>query len=250
MTSNNIWLPPKPSKKTATQIEKKVVELNSRLNKIAKSHKNLVFSTSLAVDDMVLLDAIEKSSIQTRIFTLNTGKLPAETLAVLTRAQNQYSSFIEEVMPDHNDLEEFFRKYNDFSDIYNSVETRQNCCNIRKVLPLKRGLKDADAWITGRRRDQGVTRSDMGFVEKDKEHNLVKYNPLYDWSEELIWVYAQANDVPINELHNCGFPSIGCEPCTRAVRIGEDIRSGRWWWESADTKECGIHIHDDSPANN
>jgi phosphoadenosine phosphosulfate reductase len=133
---------------------------------------------------------------------------------------------------------------------YNSVELRKLCCGVRKVEPLNRALKDLNAWMTGLRREQAVTRADVRKVELDKDHaNIVKINPLVEWSYEQVWSYILANNVPYNRLHNQGYPSIGCAPCTRAIRDGEDIRAGRWWWEKPEHKECGLHLHKEDDKN-
>lgn len=236
-----LWKPPLPTPATNKRLETVVIELNRRIEDILCKHKNPVFSTSLVVEDMVLLDAIFRSGQRIRAFTLNTGKLPVQTLALLTRAQNTYESLIEEIHPQQEDLVRFFNTHSDFSSIYQSQEARLACCDIRIVKPMARILKSADAWITGRRRGQSITRADLRYSEKSHEFQLTKYNPIYDWDEELIWAYALHNNVPIHELHHCGFPSIGCETCTRAVYQGEDIRAGRWWWEKPENKESGMH---------
>jgi phosphoadenosine phosphosulfate reductase len=174
------------------------------------------------------------------IFTLQTGRLHAETLAMLDRIRERYDYAIEQYTPDARAVEAYVRDHG-LNAFYDSIELRKACCNIRKVVPLNRALKDADAWLTGQRREQAVTRADLPFVEDDDARGIAKYNPLFDWTEAEVWAYLEQHAVPTNALHDKGYPSIGCEPCTRAVRAGEDVRAGRWWWESRDSKECGLH---------
>lgn len=236
-----IWHPILPTPEVIAKLPQAVKELEQRLRDITQKHQSPVLSVSMVVEDMVLLDAIYRSGLKVRSFTLNTGKLAAQSLATLTRAQNTYSSLIEEIHPTQPDLIAYFSQFTDFDDIYRDPSARTACCAMRIVKPLQRALKGADAWITGRWRGQAVTRNTLSLSETDTAHGLTKYNPLFDWDEALIWAYAQSYGVPINDLHLCGFPSIGCEPCTRAVHQGEDYRAGRWWWERPETKESGLH---------
>lgn len=229
---------------TAEALAAKEATLFARLAEIAAKHGVAKFATSLAAEDMVVTDAILRSPEAVRahlpIFTLQTGRLHAETLAMLDRIREHYGVAIEQYAPDARAVEAYARDHG-LNAFYDSIELRKACCNIRKVVPLNRALKDADAWLTGQRREQAVTRADLPFAEDDDARGIAKYNPLFDWSEPEVWAYLEQHNVPINALHDKGYPSIGCEPCTRAVRAGEDVRAGRWWWESRDSKECGLH---------
>ena len=230
---------------TAEALAAKEAALFARLAEIAAKHGVAKFATSLAAEDMVVTDAILRSPEAVRahmpIFTLQTGRLHAETLAMLDRIREHYGYAIEQYAPDARAVEAYVRDYG-VNAFYDSIELRKACCNIRKVVPLNRALKDADAWLTGQRREQAVTRADLPFAEDDDARGIAKYNPLFDWSEPEVWAYLEQHNVPTNALHDKGYPSIGCEPCTRAVRAGEDVRAGRWWWESRDSKECGLHV--------
>jgi phosphoadenosine phosphosulfate reductase len=229
---------------TAEALAAKEAALFARLAEIAAKHGVAKFATSLAAEDMVVTDAILRSPEAVRvhlpIFTLQTGRLHAETLAMLDRIREHYGVAIEQYAPDARAVEAYVRDHG-LNAFYDSIELRKACCNIRKVVPLNRALKDADAWLTGQRREQAVTRADLPFVEDDDARGIAKYNPLFDWTEAEVWAYLEQHAVPTNALHDKGYPSIGCEPCTRAVRAGEDVRAGRWWWESRDSKECGLH---------
>ncbi|CAJ0880110.1 Thioredoxin-dependent 5'-adenylylsulfate reductase [Ralstonia sp. LMG 32965] len=229
---------------TAEALAAKEAALFERLAEIAAKHGVAKFATSLAAEDMVVTDAILRSPEAVRahlpIFTLQTGRLHAETLEMLDRVRAHYGYAIEQYAPDARVVEAYVRDHG-LNAFYDSIELRKACCNIRKVVPLNRALKDADAWLTGQRREQAVTRADLPFAEDDEARGIAKYNPLFDWSEAEVWAYLEQHNVPTNALHDKGYPSIGCEPCTRAVRAGEDVRAGRWWWESRDSKECGLH---------
>jgi phosphoadenosine phosphosulfate reductase len=215
--------------------------LVSRLKEIAGEFHNVAFASSLGAEDMVLADAIFSSGLQIAVFTLDTGRLPRETLDLLERTRSRYARNVEIFRPDADEVERYVAAHG-ANAFYESVELRKNCCHIRKVAPLARALTGRDAWVTGLRRAQSLTRTDLPLREFDATHGLVKFNPLADWSEEEVWAYVRDRDVPYNALHDRGYPSIGCDPCTRAIRPGEDIRAGRWWWESRDSKECGIHV--------
>ncbi len=176
------------------------------------------------------------------IFTLDTGRLPEETYEVMDRIRQRYGVRITSYFPDKAAVEKLEREKG-FYSFRESVENRKECCGIRKVEPLNRALAGLDAWITGLRRDQAVTRTDLPKVELDAAHrNIVKVNPIAEWTTEQVWAHIRAKNVPYNKLHDKNYPSIGCAPCTRAVKPGEDIRAGRWWWESPEHKECGLHV--------
>jgi len=202
----------------------------------------IALASSFGAEDVVLIDMMVKLDPQVRIFTLDTGRLPQETYNVMDAIRRKYDIPIEVYFPRTDAVEEMVRTKG-LNLFYGSIENRKLCCGIRKVEPLNRALSQLDAWVTGLRRDQSVTRTEVHKVEPDPSHpGLVKVNPLVDWTWEQVWDYIKANGVPYNELHDRGFPSIGCAPCTRAVRPGEDLRAGRWWWENPDTKECGLHV--------
>ena len=217
-----------------------VAELLARLRKIAADHAPAVFASSFGAEDMVVFDLIARHALPIRVFTLDTGRLPEETLALIDRTRERYRLPIDIYAPDTGALEAFVAA-NGVNAFYRSVDLRMGCCAVRKTEPLKRALAGKGAWITGRRREQSASRHDVAPEEFDALHGLPKFNPLADWTSEDVWRYLRAHDVPYNALHDRGYPSIGCAPCTRAVRPGEDPRAGRWWWEASEQKECGLH---------
>lgn len=199
------------------------------------------FANSFGAEDVVLTDMIAKIYPKGKIFTLDTGRLPYETYGVWDALEEKYGIRIEPYFP-YADAVENMVKENGINCFYKSVELRKMCCKIRKIEPLKRALSGLDAWITGLRRAQAVTRTSVYKIEVDEGNGgMLKLNPLADWSEKDVWDYIKKHKVPYNKLHDMNYPSIGCAPCTRAVKPGEDVRAGRWWWESPDTKECGLH---------
>lgn len=204
--------------------------------------QGIALSSSLSIEDQALTDIAVKIDPKVRIFTLDTGRLFPETYQLIDKTAMHYGISIATYFPKHEDVEQMVRAEG-INLFYNSIESRHRCCQVRKLEPLSRAFAGCDAWICGLRRQQSVTRHDMQAVEWDAMHGLVKVNPLIDWSEEQVWAYIREHHVPYNKLHDKGFPSIGCEPCTRAVKPGDDIRSGRWWWESPDHRECGLHRH-------
>lgn len=197
-------------------------------------------STSFGAEDQVLTDMVLKIDNNAHIFTLDTGRLHPETYDVMDATNLKYNKKIEVYFPDTQSVQELY-KTQGINGHYESMEKRKNCCFVRKIEPLQRALKGLDVWITGLRADQSVTRTEIPFVEYDAKFKVIKVNPLIDWKESDIWNYIKENNVPYNKLHDQGFPSIGCAPCTRAVEDGEDIRAGRWWWEDPEHKECGLH---------
>ena len=202
----------------------------------------IALASSFGAEDVVLIDLLAKLDPKTKIFTLDTGRLNEETYEVMDRIRKKYGVEIVSYFPEASKVEALERQKG-FYSFRESVANRKECCGIRKVEPLNRALKGLDAWITGLRRDQSVTRSDVAKVEIDEAHGgIAKINPLADWTNEEVWTYLKKNSVPYNKLHDLGYPSIGCAPCTRAVKPGEDIRAGRWWWESPEHKECGLHL--------
>ncbi len=198
-------------------------------------------ASSFGMEDMVLIDMIAKLNGSITIFTLDTGRLHEETYDVMERVRSKYKLEIKTYFPDKKAVERLVREKGFFS-FRESVENRKECCYIRKVEPLNRALGELKAWVTGLRRNQGVTRTDIPKVMEDPDHPpLIKINPLAEWTEEQVMTYIIENNVPINILHKRNYPSIGCAPCTRPVAHGEDIRAGRWWWENPEHKECGLH---------
>jgi len=206
-------------------------------------HPRIGLASSFGAEDVVIIDMMTKIRKDARIFTLDTGRLNQETYDVMDAIRNKHNISIEIYFPDQKEVEDMVRERG-LNLFYNSVENRKLCCEIRKVHPLNRALSKLDAWITGIRREQVATRSVTKKVEIDTGHNnIVKVNPIADWSWDMVWDYIKKNDVPYNKLHDKGYPSIGCEPCTRAIKPGEDLRAGRWWWEQDANKECGLHFN-------
>jgi len=198
-------------------------------------------ASSFGAEDVVLIDLIARLKLPIQIFTLDTGRLPEQTYEVMEAIRKQLRVTVTVYFPDKAGVEQLEREKGLFS-FRESIENRKECCGIRKVEPLNRALSDLDAWMTGLRRAQAVTRGQLHKVELDRGHNnIVKLNPLADWTEKQVWEYIKEHKVPYNKLHDLNYPSIGCSPCTRAVGPGEDIRAGRWWWEQPEHKECGIH---------
>jgi len=196
-------------------------------------------ASSFGVEDVVLIDLAAQHAPRLRVFTLDTGRLPPETYEVMEQVRRRYGVAIESYFPDREAVEKLEREKGFFS-FRNSVGERKECCRIRKLEPLSRALAGREAWVTGLRREQSPTRASVDAVALD-ERGLFKLNPLADWTEAQVWAYARERRVPLNALHAQGYPSIGCAPCTRAVAPGEDVRAGRWWWESPEHKECGLH---------
>jgi phosphoadenosine phosphosulfate reductase len=189
---------------------------------------------------MVITDAILRHRLGIGIFTLDTGRLHADTLEVIAAIRERYGYEVQVFRPDPAEVAKYVADFGRDA-FYQSVELRKRCCHIRKVEPLERALAGKEAWITGQRREQAVTRAELKIQEYDGAHGTVKFNPLADWSESDVWGYIRHHDVPYNALHDQGYRSIGCAPCTRPTVAGEDVRAGRWWWELRETRECGLH---------
>ncbi len=200
----------------------------------------IALSSSLSVEDQLLTEMVVNIDAETRIFTLDTGRLFPETYDLIDRTAKKYNKEIEVFFPEAADIEKMVHDKG-MNLFYSSIENRKLCCNLRKLKPLARAMKGLEVWITGLRREQSVTRVDMQMVEWDENNNLLKLNPLINWTEEEVWKYVKEHNIPYNPLHKKGFVSIGCQPCTRAILPGEDPRAGRWWWENPDTRECGLH---------
>lgn len=216
------------------------IELEERMRRIAEHYPQSVFTSSLGMEDQVLTWAIAVSGAPIRVVTLETGRLFSETLSLLQITRERYGIEIEEFTPNQGELDLYQAKFG-IDGFYNSVVARKACCDVRKLRPLKKALAAADAWVTGLRRSQSGNRASTAFVEWDEVRQLIKFNPLADWSAEQIQQAVSAHEIPVNPLHFRGYPSIGCEPCTRAIKPGEQERAGRWWWEQDNSRECGLH---------
>jgi phosphoadenosine phosphosulfate reductase len=204
-------------------------------------HPKLAVASSFGAEDVVIIDMIIKINPKARIFTLDTGRLNQETYDLMDEIRNKYNTNIEVKFPDQNEVEQMVH-VNGMNLFYQSTGNRKLCCGIRKVHPLNKMLSSLDGWITGLRSDQTDVRSTAQKIEIDEQHNnIIKINPIIEWTWEQTWDYIKKNNVPYNKLHDTGFPSIGCEPCTRAIKPGEPLRAGRWWWESNGDQECGLH---------
>ena len=202
----------------------------------------IAISTSFQADSLVILEIAHRIDPAVRVFTIDTGRLPPETYALIDRVRERYGITVEVYFPDHEKLAEMVGKHG-VNPFYRSVSLRLLCCNVRKVEPMNRALSGLDAWFSGLRRTQGDARAKTGKIEADKAHaGVVKVNPLADWTDEQVWEYINRHDVPYNDLYDKGYTSIGCAPCTRPTEADEDARAGRWWWEEGMPKECGIHL--------
>jgi phosphoadenosine phosphosulfate reductase len=215
------------------------LSLTEGLSWVAETFNKVKFSTALGEEDQVLTHLISTLNLPIEIFTLDTGRLFAETYDLLSLTSNHYKTPIQVYFPEAIAVEEYVQRQG-INGFYDSIENRKQCCQIRKVQPLKRALANADLWITGLRGSQSNNRQQMKKIEWDEGMNVLKYNPLLDWSDEQLNEFIEQHKVPVNTLHKKGFASIGCAPCTRAILPGEDLRAGRWWWESS-AKECGLH---------
>lgn len=211
---------------------------------VSTFHPRIALAASFGAEDMVVIDMLLRANPKARVFSLDTGRLPNETYALMEAIRERYGIAIEVYFPRAEAVEAMVRERG-ANLFYRSVENRKLCCGVRKVEPLERALSGLDAWITGLRREQAVTRAQVRKVETDIEHGgIIKVNPLADWTWDHVWEYIRVHRLPYNALHDQGYPSIGCAPCTRAVKPGEDPRAGRWWWEPDVTaKECGLHSH-------
>lgn len=201
----------------------------------------IAFASSLGAEDQVLTHIIASIDPTAKIFTLDTGRLFPETYDLIERTNSRYKIKMEIYFPEAKRVEHIVKERG-INLFYESVENRKLCCHIRKIEPLRRALKGMEMWIAGLRREQSQSRNTMALVEKDENNKgILKLNPLIDWTHDDVWNFIKENNIPFNKLHDKGFPSIGCQPCTRAIGPGEDIRAGRWWWEMEGKKECGLH---------
>lgn len=222
-------------------LQDKIAHTVEVLRRAVREDVQVAFANSLGAEDMVLTDLIYRHVPEIEDFTLDTGRLPAETYELLEDVRARYERAPRIYFPRAETLEEYISAHGP-NAFYNSVELRKQCCAIRKIEPLRRALRGNKAWVTGLRREQSVTRQELAEREWDEGNGLFKINPLADWSEAEVWSYIRAHEVPYNTLHDRHYPSIGCAPCTRAVTQGEDVRAGRWWWELPESKECGLHL--------
>jgi phosphoadenosine phosphosulfate reductase len=224
----------------AAESDARVALLEHALTRIAAAHENVALASSLSAEDMVITDAIARLKLPISVFTLDTGRLHEETLALIDEVKSRYGFALEVYRPDKAEVAAYIAAHGR-DGFYDGVAQRKLCCAIRKVAPLKRALKGRGAWITGQRRDQALSRADLRERELDAERDIPKFNPLAGWSWDDVLDYARRFEIPMNPLYARGYVSIGCEPCTKAIRPGEDPRTGRWWWENQDSKECGLH---------
>ncbi len=224
-------------------LSQKVEEAKVLLDSVNKSYAPVVFANSFGAEDMVLTDLIGRNFPNISMFTLDTERLPEETHSLMKEVEDQYNIEIKIYFPESVAVEKYVVE-NGLNGFYDSIAQRKACCFMRKVEPLKRALKGKRAWITGLRRDQALTRKDLEESEFDADNGLQKISPLLNWSLSDVWAYIKDFNTPYNALHDQGYSSIGCAPCTRAITLGEDVRAGRWWWEDPETKECGLHLKD------
>lgn len=215
-------------------------ELTLLLHRVAAEHSPAVLANSFGAEDMVLTHVIATEHIGIPMFAIDTGRLPAQTYALMGEVESRYGLPLGLVFPEREQVECYVGEHG-INGFYKSIELRKQCCHVRKLEPLQRALKGKSAWVTGLRAAQAATRESVAIEAWDEANGLRKFNPLAAWSKDDVWDFLRTNDVPFNSLHEQGFPSIGCAPCTRAIQPGEDIRAGRWWWESPETKECGLH---------
>lgn len=221
-------------------IKHKVSEATETLKTIAREYAPAALASSLGAEDMVLTDLICKHAPAIEIFTLDTGRLPEETYRLIQLIRSHYGRALTAYFPRAEAVQQYLQQYGP-NAFYESVELRKACCHMRKVEPLRRALEGKKAWLTGMRRQQSLNRKDVPLAEWDEDHLLHKFNPLAGWTRDEVWEYIRSFDVPYNALHDKGYASIGCAPCTRALAMGEDERAGRWWWEEETAKECGLH---------
>jgi phosphoadenosine phosphosulfate reductase len=242
--------PAKSKESVAAELDRRLAEIEDLEGRIAEIGRAapgpVVFSTSLGLEDQAILHAISATGARIGVFTLDTGRLFPETVETIVQSEQRYALRIRVMAPEADDVEALVAR-DGIMGFRLSIDARKACCDVRKVQPLKRALAGAGSWITGMRRSQSAGRGSVPLAAWGPEHRLVKINPLADWPLDRLEAYIAANAVPVSPLHARGFPSIGCQPCTRAVRPGEDARAGRWWWESEDGKECGLHANPRRP---
>lgn len=233
-----------------SELKSKIEEFNQRFEKgspedvltyfLGEYTDKIALSSSMGAEDQVLTHLVCSINPETRIFTLDTGRLFPETYELIDATNKKYRINIEVFFPDFRKTEKMVA-LKGINLFYQSIENRKECCHVRKLEPLKRAFENLEVWICGLRRDQSITRYGVKMVEWDEANGILKLNPLINWTEQQVWEYIHQQQVPYNILHDKGFPSIGCQPCTRAIKPGEDVRAGRWWWEEPEHKECGLH---------
>ncbi len=223
-----------------SDIQQKIEQVVAVLTETIRDFSPVAFANSLGAEDMVLTDIIDRHQLAIEMFSLDTGRLPQETYDLMQIVREHYKTPLRIYFPNVKQVEAYVAEYG-VNGFYDGIELRKACCHIRKVEPLRRALQGKRAWITGMRSEQASTRSNLKVSAYDMDNRMQKVNPLLDWSNAEVWEYLKHYDVPYNKLHDKFYPSIGCAPCTRAITPGEDIRSGRWWWEAPETKECGLH---------
>ena len=230
-------------------MQPKIEQVVTVLQQAVRSYSPVSFANSLGAEDMVLTDIIARHRLDIEIFSLDTGRLPQPTYDLMQEVVSHYGVALNVYFPDSAAVERYVTQ-NGVNGFYGSVESRKACCFARKVEPLRRALRGKNAWVTGLRRDQAVTRASLEISSHDADFGLQKFNPLLEWSNREVWAYIRKNNVPYNKLHDEFYPSLGCAPCTRSISPGEDIRAGRWWWEDNSKKECGLHISQKSKIKN
>jgi len=223
-----------------SDLQQKVDQVIAVLTETIRDFSPVAFANSLGAEDMVLTDIIDRHQLAIEIFSLDTGRLPQETYDLMQIVRERYKTPLRIYFPNVKQVEAYVAEHG-VNGFYDSIELRKACCHIRKVEPLRRALQGKRAWVTGIRSEQASTRSNLKVSAYDPDNRMQKVNPLLDWTNAEVWEYLKHYDVPYNKLHDKFYPSIGCAPCTRAITPGEDIRSGRWWWEAPETKECGLH---------
>ncbi|QOJ22325.1 MAG: phosphoadenylyl-sulfate reductase [Gammaproteobacteria bacterium] len=224
-----------------SDVQQKIEQVVAVLTETVRDFAPVAFANSLGAEDMVLTDIIDRYQLPIEMFSLDTGRLPQETYDLMQTVRERYKTPLRIYFPNVKQVEAYVAEHG-VNGFYDSVELRKACCHIRKVEPLRRALQGKRAWVTGMRREQAATRSNLKVSVYDMDNHMQKVNPLLEWSNAEVWEYLKQYEVPYNKLHDRFYPSIGCAPCTRAVTPGEDIRSGRWWWEAPESKECGLHI--------
>lgn len=222
------------------ELQKEIEQVVAVLTEAVHDFSPVTFANSMGAEDMVLTDLIERHNLDIEMFSLDTGRLPQETYDLMQDVSKKYRVPLRIYFPNVKQVEEYVAQ-NGVNGFYDSVALRKSCCHIRKVEPLRRALVGKRAWVTGIRREQAPIREKIEYSEYDVDNRLQKFNPLLEWTHQQVWAYIKHYEVPYNTLHDSHFPSIGCAPCTRAITPGEDVRSGRWWWESPESKECGLH---------
>ncbi|MBL0010204.1 MAG: phosphoadenylyl-sulfate reductase [Nitrosomonas sp.] len=223
-----------------SELQEKIEQVVAILTETVRDFAPVIFANSLGAEDMVLTDIINRHQLAIDMFSLDTGRLPQETYDLMQTVRERYKTTLRIYFPNVKQVEAYVAE-NGVNGFYQSIELRKACCHIRKVEPLRRALYGKSAWVTGIRHEQAASRLSLKVSAYDMDNRLQKVNPLLEWSNAEVWKYLKQNEVPYNKLHDKFYPSIGCAPCTRAITPGEDIRSGRWWWETPETKECGLH---------